>query len=263
MTGVLGMGTIGALLFWSGSADAQESLGGSCSSCVCADARVFDVSSAECPARDSNFDMNFLRVCVRLCEGNGAAAPSATVEAYFRLVEQVQADQGAGQHVANTDFDEEFAPKPRFDPRPCGEALAAIETTVQSFAHEAEQEGLIFSAKDALGVARTLGRAGRSEKSWVDALKGVLDLQKRVRAWSEDLDAYTACSRQTSCDALGLLKRVNKDLRAFLREVGFASKEAIARVERASRFLEDYGRRLQAAQEANTQRALACVGAPP
>lgn len=145
----------------------------------------------------------------------------------------------------------------------CIAAMERIEHTQASFAGTAEKYGTDVARDQVQAAAEKIAQAEQSPDAWDDAVETFEKLIDLIEALAADAAAWLSCHRTTGCDLKALEERSREEFKALLAEHDGDLAESAERVEKASQFLEDYGRRLTEAQFANAHDVAGCGANTP
>src|SRR5205085_4570131 len=129
-------------------------------------------------------------------------------------------------------------------------AMDAITASTEGFAAEGNEFADSFAKDEFKRVTKALQKQGDSKSAYKKAYEQMKKWSEDVQTWSADLSKWAACLGSPGCSAMDLLKEVNADLRKWLKKADWTGSDAADRADRTAKFLEDYGKRIAAANGA-------------
>lgn len=192
----------------------------------------------------------------------GTIDPAVVVENVVRPFREMNQEMKAAHARETSDRASEISEssKPKLPPG-CNEALDAIWSSQAAFAREAQDAGVDFTVGEFEKASKKLLKKRDTRSAFKKAYDELKEWGEKIRTWSSDLREIEDCIASPSCSLGEMVKRINKDVRKWFADFGSGkSQEAASRVERAQKFLQDYGERLAKAQTDHASKAAECLG---
>ena len=192
----------------------------------------------------------------------GTIDPAVVVENVVRPFRELNQEMknAYGREKNDRASESSESSKPKLAPG-CNEALDAMWSSQEAFAKEAHDAGVEFTVEEFQKASKKLAKKRDTRSAYRKAYDELQDWREKIRSWSSDLREIAECIASPSCSLAEMVKKINKDVRKWFADFGSGkSQDAAARVERAQKFLHDYGERLAKAQTEHASKAAECLG---